>query len=47
MQKKLDVAGDVAFATLGFLELVPFPDRLVVRQGPEVDSELACVAAMA
>ena len=38
---ELDVAGDVAFATLGFLELVPFPDRFVVREGSEVDGELA------
>ena len=47
LQKELDVAGDITLSFIALLELVPFPDRLVVRQGPEVHGELTCVAAMA
>ena len=41
LQKELDVAGDLALPLVALLELVPFPDRFVVRQGAEVHGELA------
>ena len=41
------MSSDVALSLVALLELVPFPDRFVVGQGPEVDGELTCVAAMA
>ena len=47
LQEQLDVAGDVALPLVALLELVPFPDRFVVRQGTQINSELTCVAAMA
>ena len=47
LQEELDVTGDLTFTTFGFLQLIPPPDRLVVRQRTEVDGELTCVAAMA
>ena len=35
------VTGDLTFTTFGFLQLIPPPDRLVVRQRTEVDGKLA------
>ena len=47
LEEQLYVTCDVALSLVALLELVPFPDRFMVRQGPEVDGELTCVAAMA
>ena len=39
LQKELDVAGHVALSFIALLELVPFPDRFVVFERTQINSE--------